>query len=57
MKQIPKTENALVLRTDFSNQAAWDLICKMIRKPVGLFRFGANVDFLDNEEYLGITKD
>jgi hypothetical protein len=26
MKQIPQTENALVLRTDFSNQAAWEEI-------------------------------
>ena len=57
MKQIPKTENALVVRTDFSNQAAWEKICGTIRKPVGIFRFRANVEFLDNQEYAGITKD
>jgi len=57
MKQIPETENALVLRTDFSNQTAWESICAAIRKPVGFFRFHANVDFMDDEEYSGITRE
>ena len=57
MKQIPETENPLVLRTDFSNQAAWERICAIIRKPVGVFRFRANVEFLDDVEYTGVTKD
>lgn len=29
----------------------------MIRKPVGFFRFRANVDFLDDRDYAGITVD
>ena len=57
MKRIPETENPLVLRTDFSNQAAWERICAIIRKPVGVFRFRANVDFVDDVEYTGVTKD
>lgn len=57
MKQISETENPLVLRTDFSNQAAWERICRIIRKPVGVFRFRANVDFVDDVEYAGLTKD
>lgn len=57
MKIIPETENALVLRTDFSEQSTWDLICKMIQKPVGLFGFRANVDFLSDEEYSNMTKE
>jgi uncharacterized protein YbcV (DUF1398 family) len=57
MKQIPKTENALVLRTDFSNQASWEAICSEIQKTVGIFHFRANVDFLDDQEYTDITKD
>jgi hypothetical protein len=55
MKQLPKTEHALVLRTDFSNQAAWEAICAAIRAPVGELR--AFVDFLDDAEYAGATKD
>ncbi len=57
MKEIPETENALVLRTDFSDQAAWETICALIQKPVGIFRFRANVEFLDDVQYADITKD
>jgi hypothetical protein len=56
MKPIPETEHPLVLRTDFSNQSAWERICAEIQKPVGIFRFRANVGFLDDVEYSGITK-
>jgi hypothetical protein len=38
MKQIPETENSLVLRTDFSNAAAWEAVCKAIQAPVGDFQ-------------------
>lgn len=57
MKPIPETENPLVLRTDFSNQSAWERICADIQKPVGIFRFRANVEFLDDVEYAGISKE
>jgi hypothetical protein len=57
MKPIPQTENPLVLRTDFSNQAAWERICAIIQKPVGIFRFRANVEFVNDIEYAGITKE
>jgi len=56
MKQIPQTENALVLRTDFSDQTTWEEICSSIREPVGIFRFPANVEFLDDAEYTDIAK-
>lgn len=55
MKQIPETENAPVLRTDFSDQATWMEICAEIQKPVGIFRFRANVEFLDDAEYEGVS--
>jgi hypothetical protein len=57
MKQIPNTEHILVLRTDFSNQAAWDLICAAIRRPDDVYHFIAYVDFLDDEGYSGINKE
>ena len=57
MNQLPQTENPLVLRTDFSNQATWEAIHVAIQKPVGLFRFHANVEFLDEIEYANITKE
>ena len=55
MKYLPETENALVLRTDFSNQSAWQAICAEIREPVDGFR--ANVDFVDDVAYRDITKE
>ena len=52
---IPNTENALVLRTDFSDQSAWEKICQRIRKPVGLLGFRANIEFLDDPAFAGIS--
>jgi len=57
MRQIPETRDALVLRTDFSDQAAWEAICASIREPVGDLHFLAYVDFLDDVQYADITKD
>jgi hypothetical protein len=53
MKPIPATKNALVLRTDFSDIAAWELLCAAVRKPVGDFQ--AYVDFVSDPDYDGIT--
>jgi hypothetical protein len=57
MQQIPETANAPVLRTDFSDQNAWERICAEIRKPVGIFRFLANVDFIDEVEFADLTTE
>jgi hypothetical protein len=57
MKTIPNTQNALVLRTDFSDQAVWEALRGMISSPVGLYRFRANVEFLDDPQYDGLTKE
>jgi hypothetical protein len=53
MKSIPNTENSLVLRTDFSDEAAWASLSAAIRKPGGIFR--AYVDFVSDSEYEGLT--
>jgi hypothetical protein len=55
MKNIPETKNALVLRTDFSDDTAWEAICAAIEKPVGLFR--AYVDFLSDPQYKDLTPE
>jgi hypothetical protein len=57
MKPLPQTEAALVLRTDFSDDAAWKKICALIEKPVGIFRFRAYVAFLDDPQYAGIDQE
>jgi len=53
MKPIPKFEDALVLRTDFSNSTAWEEICAAIRQPVGGQGFQAYVEFFSDPEYDG----
>ncbi len=53
MKQIPKTENSLVLRTDFSDEPAWESMCAAIRQTAGEFQ--AFVDFISDREYEGLT--
>lgn len=55
--KLPQTENPLVIRTDFSNDAIWKTICAEVQKPVGIFRFRANVEFLDDAEHAGLTKE
>lgn len=53
MRQLPDTHNTLVLRTDFSDAAAWEAICAAIQKPVGAFK--AFVDFVDDPAYNNIA--
>jgi hypothetical protein len=55
LKQIPETDNALVLRTDFSDDAAWESLCAAIEEPVGGFR--AYVDFVSDLAYDDITTE
>jgi uncharacterized protein DUF6924 len=55
MKPIPNTEDALVLRTDFSNSAAWEEICAAIRQPVGDEGFQAYVEFVSDPAYDGVN--
>jgi hypothetical protein len=57
LKQIPETANALVLRTDFSDDAAWESICAAIEKPAGQFGFRAYVDCVSDPAYDGITTE
>jgi hypothetical protein len=55
VKQLPETEEALVLRTDFSDQRAWEAIRATVQRPFGIFR--GNVRFVDDREYADLTKE
>jgi hypothetical protein len=54
-KQFPVTDDPIVLRTDFSNPAAWEKICATIREPVK--DFYANVEFVDDPQFEGVTNN
>lgn len=57
MKKIPATENAMVLRTDFSNESAWQAICAAIEAPDSQYGFKASVHFISDPEYKGVTAE
>ncbi len=46
-------ENTLVLRTDFSDDAAWKSLCTNIQNPDD--EFGASVDFVSHPKYDGLS--
>jgi hypothetical protein len=53
MKKIPVTETALMIRTDFSDAAAWKRIVEAVQEPVDPFIF--NMEIVDDREYEGAT--
>ena len=53
MKDLPDSQDALVVRTDFSDDAAWARLCSEIDAPVGEFR--AYVSFVSEPEYDGLS--
>jgi tetratricopeptide (TPR) repeat protein len=56
-RKIPATNNTLALRTDFSDESAWKSICAAIRRPDDKFGFTANVDFVSDPQYDGLTAE
>ena len=54
---LPDSDNTLVIRTDFSDDAAWDRLCRAIRTPSPDFGFLANVEFVDDRRHDGATAE
>ena len=54
MKYLPTTSDATVLRTDFSDQAAWEAVRDAIRRP-SPEGFEAYVEFVDDKAFAGWT--
>ena len=55
MRRLPDSDQAVVLRTDFSDQAAWDAVRVTILEPVGPYRFYASVEFVDDPDYRDVS--
>jgi hypothetical protein len=55
MTMIPRTKDSLVLRTDFSDDAAWTSICEAVCQPVGDYR--AYVDCVSDPQFNGLTPE
>ena len=50
---IPKSENALLIRTDFTDQSAWDNLIGAAREPGDIFMF--NMEVIDDRANNGMT--
>ena len=66
MKIIPQTPHMPVLRTDFSDDAMWQIVCKALAKSyhdltleidVKPFAFDVTLDFISDPQYSGITPE
>ncbi|OJW04205.1 MAG: hypothetical protein BGO49_21685 [Planctomycetales bacterium 71-10] len=59
MDKLPESDDAPVVRTDFSDPGAWEAICKAIRTPfrLGGYEVLANVDFVDDPSFEGLTPE
>ena len=55
MKPLPETEHALVLRTEFSDEAAWRSLCAAIEMPDPRYGFRAFVDIVSDLTFDGIS--
>lgn len=51
--KLPPTENALLVRTDFSNQSAWKRLIADAQEPLDLFTF--NMEIVDDRANSGAT--
>jgi hypothetical protein len=51
MKEMPHTENRLIIRTDFSNEAAWEEIVAQLRDPLEPYTF--EMEFVEERAYQG----
>jgi hypothetical protein len=54
MKDLPDSENSLVVRTDFLDESAWARICREIEAPVGEFR--AYVSYVSDPDFDGLSR-
>lgn len=54
MNKLPKTDNSLLLRTDFSNVTAWVSLCEAIQVP-SKEGFLATVSCVSDPAYEGLT--
>jgi hypothetical protein len=61
MKNIPEIEESTVVRTDFSDERVWQMVCAAIEEPVFVDLGGrgeecqANVTFVSDPAFEGIT--
>src|SRR5215472_3491074 len=53
--KLPPTENALLVRADFSNQSAWKRLVAELQEPADPFVF--NMEIVDDRANIGVTAE
>jgi hypothetical protein len=48
---------SLVVRTDFSDEATWQLVCQQVQAPQGESGFQATVEFISDKACAGLTPE
>ncbi|HWL08564.1 MAG TPA: hypothetical protein VNQ76_09175 [Planctomicrobium sp.] len=54
MWKLPKSNNSLLLRTDFSDETAWTALCTTVQMP-SAEGFQARLDCVSDTDYDGLT--
>lgn len=49
--KLPSYESSLLIRTDFSNDVAWENICKLVQEPQTDDKFSARVECINEKAY------
>ncbi|GLU49917.1 DUF6924 domain-containing protein [Nocardiopsis ansamitocini] len=57
MQPLPLTDDALIVRTDYSDDAVWTAVVEAVRAPSEDDGFLAYVDLLDDPAYTGAAKE
>jgi hypothetical protein len=55
--KLPDYDYSLVIRTDFSDDAAWEQICRAIQEPQTAQKFQALVECISDEECSGLAPE
>jgi hypothetical protein len=55
--KLPEYDYSLVIRTDFSDETAWEHACKLIQDPQTENNFRASVECISDKACLGITPE
>jgi len=55
MKSLPQTDDPLLLRTSFADEAAWTELCAAIQAPSGEEQFRAYVTPISDRAYDGVS--
>ena len=49
VEALPESEQSLVLRTDFTDEFAWQVLCETLKQPAGLFE--TNIDMVSDPAF------